>query len=648
MDPLSIALMAVNVGASVFNNLRNNKQSRNLQIMQQEYTKAATERNTQRMWQLMREGQELAIELERESQDYRLEEIAKEFDNLLERMTYSEAIKLWPLKVLPIVMKNQSLGSAIGHGTEHIALHCILTPTNCEKFNKLIFPDIEEQLSDFFNLHWNNSSSHPILFYSGAWKSRTVPTGVEIKHLSVDLSKLPVLLITPFFKPEGGLLFQIRAWGIGVELDTEIECSDFSYAEKYKCGINYQDEKDIAERSIEEIIPYLQCLIGYIADQYFWACHNESPLLPTLLTMNIVNTDGMPYLKSSSEERYTNLLDAYEKEMQIMPFAPDKILSLFEGSIALKNDIIRKQKLEHIFILNAQKKCDSQFASMKEALQFGLYSKEDLPFIQRFIQLYQYSDYKNELYNLIELLESLTFDYSILDISDIVHLEKLAHEGNNVAMFRLGEIYEYSIGVDYDEQMSENYYRQSAERQFRLSLIKNKLKNGKILEKDISFLKLCRTTQSTIYLAYCYYYGYCIEKSVDSAMEELEKLSDSMHPYAYYFSAQIVKEQFGKDQGELYADLMIKSADLGFLQAQVEIADIFYEGKYTNESPSLCAKYAQKAALQGSPEGLLMYAICLIRGYGVVQDLNKAKVVLKLAAERGNNDAIEILKSLSK
>lgn len=333
MDPLSIALMAVNVGASVFNNLRNNKQSRNLQIMQQEYTKAATERNTQRMWQLMREGQKLAIELERESQDYRLEEIAKEFDNLLERMTYSEAIKLWPLKVLPIVMKNQSLGSAIGHGTEHIALHCILTPTNCEKFNKLIFPDIEEQLSDFFNLHWNTSSSHPILFYSGAWKSRTVPTGVEIKHLSVDLSKLPVLLITPFFKPEGGLLFQIRAWGIGVELDTEIECSDFSYAEKYKCGINYQDEKDIAERSIEEIIPYLQCLIGYIADQYFWACHNESPLLPTLLTMNIVNTDGMPYLKSSSEERYCQLLKKQNDgdDDILLCFRHSSILSLMNG-----------------------------------------------------------------------------------------------------------------------------------------------------------------------------------------------------------------------------------------------------------------------------------------------------------------------------
>ena len=192
MDPLSLALMAVNVGASVFNNLRNSKHSQQLQLKQQEYARAAAERNTQRMWQLMREGQELTLELESESQQYRLKDIAKEFDTLIDRMTYSEAIKLWPLKVLPIVMKNQSLGSFTKQG-ENIALHCIVTPTNCEQFNNVIFPQIEEQLSDFFNLHWSQQSSHPILFYSGAWKNGTEPTGIEIEHLYEDLSKLPVL-----------------------------------------------------------------------------------------------------------------------------------------------------------------------------------------------------------------------------------------------------------------------------------------------------------------------------------------------------------------------------------------------------------------------------------------------------------------------
>ena len=351
VDPLSIALMAVNVGASVFNNWRNNKQSHKLQEKQQEFARAAAERNKQRMWQLMREGQELALEMERETHKNRLEDIRNDFDRILHRLAYAQAINTWPLKVLPIVMKNQSLGSLTATADENIAMHCILTPSNCVQFNKYILPIIEERLADFCNLHWSTLSSHPILFYSGAWKTGTIPTGVEVSQLKTNLNNLPTLLITPFFKPEGGITFQINAWGIGVELETEIECADFSYAESYKSGIDYQTEEDIKERTIEEFVPYLQCLIGYIADQYFWTNHNEPPLLPTLLAIHVVNTDGMPYLNVASEERYNKLLDVCVKESQAMPFTPDKMLSLFEGSATLWDEETKRRKLEDIIVL---------------------------------------------------------------------------------------------------------------------------------------------------------------------------------------------------------------------------------------------------------------------------------------------------------
>lgn len=311
VDPLSLALMAVNVGASVFNNYRNNKQSHKLQEKQQEFARAAAERNKQRMWQLMREGQELALEMERETHEKRLEDIRNDFDRILHRLAFIEAIKTWPLKVLPIVMKNQSLGSLTATADENIAMHCILTPSNCVQFNKYILPTIEEKLADFCNLHWSTLSAHPILFYSGAWKTGTIPTGVEVSQLKTNLNNLPTLLITPFFKPEGGIEFQLNVWGIGIELETEIECAEFSYAESYKSGIDYLQEEDIKERTTEEFIPYLQCLIGYIADQYFWTNHNETPLLPTLLAMNVVNTDGMQYLKKVSKERYYKLYFMY-------------------------------------------------------------------------------------------------------------------------------------------------------------------------------------------------------------------------------------------------------------------------------------------------------------------------------------------------
>lgn len=351
MDPLTGILLLANVGASAFNNWRNSKQAKKLQQKQQEFALAAAERNRQRMWELMREGQNLAIEMEQEAHEARLNEINNEYDNLLKRLAYTKAIEVWPLKVLPIVMKNQSLGNLLTNKDENIAMHCILTPSNCRRFNAEVYPMIEQQMSDFCNTHWNRLSSHPVLFYSGAWQSGAEPTGVEIEQLKENLHNLPTLMITPFFKPKGGLAFQINVWGIGMDdIQAEIECEDFSYSSSYAKEMDYENDKDLRHNTIEEFVPYLQCLIGYIADQYFWAAHNEPPILPSLLELKAVNTDGMPYLREASTERYTTLLNACKEEAKAMPFAPEKMLTLLEGTAPLYDDQTRKQKLEEIFI----------------------------------------------------------------------------------------------------------------------------------------------------------------------------------------------------------------------------------------------------------------------------------------------------------
>ena len=151
VDPLSLALMAVNVGASVFNNWRNNKQSHKLQEKQQEFARAATERNKQRMWQLMREGQELALEMERETHENRLEDIRNDFDRILHRLAYAQAINSWPLKVLPIVMKNQSLGSLTATADENIvnALDTKYSPKLLEAYS---IEDVESMKSQAHNM----------------------------------------------------------------------------------------------------------------------------------------------------------------------------------------------------------------------------------------------------------------------------------------------------------------------------------------------------------------------------------------------------------------------------------------------------------------------------------------------------------------
>ena len=484
------------------------------------------------------------------------------------------------------------------------------------------------------------------MFYSGAWKTGTTPTGVEVSQLKTNLNNLPTLLITPFFKPEGGITFQINAWGIGVELETEIECADFSYAESYKSGIDYQTEEDIKERTIEEFVPYLQCLIGYIADQYFWTNHNESPLLPTLLAMKVVNTDGMQYLTTASEERYSNLFDVCVEESQAMPFTPEKMLSLLEGSASLWDETTRKDKLEEIFIANAQGRSENGVSSMSEALSYDLYSKEDLPFLRKFIELYQYCDYKDELSNLLEVLESIDFDYSILESTDITALETLAGDGDSVAMFRLGEIYECSMGTDFNPDLSDKYYLNAINAMQRLAIVRAKIINRDSIAGDVDFLASIDCVQSSILLSQAFYYGLGVEQSTERAMTELEKWSNSNHPLISYIAAKLVIQEYGDQQKELIEELLIRSSNLGYIKAQLKLMELYEDGAILQESPYRVVEYARKAALQGHPDGLLVLALCYIRGYGVNINKNKGKELLVMAADRGNTDAIEIINQI--
>ena len=209
-------MVLTNVGLQLFNNWRNTQTSDEMRRKQQEFQRAAQERNQERMMQLLREGQTMQEKWEAENHKNRVEDIEKDFKKLLERTFLQHALQSWPLRVLPMVMKNQSLGNLRKNNGENIALHVILTPSNSDNFNTTVFPKIELGLEAFFNRHWNTMSSHPVIFYGGAWKSNMAPEQTEIDSLKANLQHLPVLMITPYFTPdEGELVFNINMWGMG-------------------------------------------------------------------------------------------------------------------------------------------------------------------------------------------------------------------------------------------------------------------------------------------------------------------------------------------------------------------------------------------------------------------------------------------------
>ena len=358
----AITMILTNVGLQIYNNWCGSCQNDKLQQKREEFERAARERNTEHMWKLLREGQELTMQLEKEKHDDRLKELKDEVDHLLERLTYEATITNWPLKVLPIVMKNQAFGNLLANQEEHVAMHVIFTRSNYDKFNKLVYPIVEKELEQYCDKHWSTVSDHPVLFYSGAWKPMSSPTDVQVTAMREELKNLPTLLITPFFRPgdgthpeDGKLVFQVHMWGVGSNSSDqfvvpEIEPVDdeFHFQRIYTNQQDYENEVGLLDEIVEDLVPYLECMIGYMADTYFWASSGLAPHLPLLVTNGTINTDGMKYLINDSREYYDQLLLTSEEQAKENPFMQQNLLNLCEGTAVLWDEEYKKAKIEDI------------------------------------------------------------------------------------------------------------------------------------------------------------------------------------------------------------------------------------------------------------------------------------------------------------
>lgn len=333
----TLAMLVGNVGLQVLNNWCNSRQNNELQLKREEFERAARNHQTERMWQILREGQAITLELEQSRQKQRIEELETEMEKLLKSLAYQKTIENWPMSVLPIVMKNQALGNLLAHQNESFAMHCILTLSNNPSFNKHVFPYVEQSLENYCNQYWSIDGSHPVLFYGGAWASNDAPTQTQISSMQAALSNLPTMLITPFFRPgEGKLIFQVRMWGIGATSDNkdfedtwEIEPTDFQH--EYSVCSDYDKEEHLLGDAINDIVPYLQCLIGYMADTYFWSSTGLRPNLPLLLKDGGISIGNASYLLKNSVQYYSHMLETGKNGLKSHPFSRENVFNLYES-----------------------------------------------------------------------------------------------------------------------------------------------------------------------------------------------------------------------------------------------------------------------------------------------------------------------------
>ena len=408
----AITMILTNVGLQIYNNWCGSRQNDKLQQKREEFERAARERNTEHMWKLLREGQEMTMQMEKEKHDDRLKELKEEVDHLLERLTYESTITNWPLKVLPIVMKNQAFGNLLANQEEHVAMHVIFARSNYDKFNKLVYPIVEKDLEQYCDKHWSTVSDHPVLFYSGAWKPMSSPTDVQVKAMREELRNLPTLLITPFFRPgdgthpdDGKLVFQVHMWGVGPNssdkfIVPEIEpvSDEFHFQRTYTNQQDYDNVMGLLDEIVEDLVPYLECMIGYMADTYFWSSAGLAPHLPLLVTNGSINTDGMKYLISDSREYYNQLLLTSEEQAKENPFIQDNLLNLYKGSAELWDENNRKSYIEEIFLLRCNNITQFGHNNVEDALINTPFSYNDINILNQL----KYTHKDNVIYDIVD------------------------------------------------------------------------------------------------------------------------------------------------------------------------------------------------------------------------------------------------------
>lgn len=671
----AITMILANVGLQIYNNWCGSRQNAALQQKREEFERAAKERNTEHMWRLLREGQEIALQLENEKHADRLKELKDEVDHLLEKLTYETTISNWPLKVLPIVMKNQAFGNLLANQEENVAMHVIFTRSNYDKFNKLVFPIVEKQLEQYCDKHWSTMTDHSILFYSGAWKPVVNPTDVQVTAMREELKNLPTLLITPFFRPnDGKLVFQLHMWGVGTNSTDKFDVPEIEPTE-FQRSFNNQDDYDNEEgllyEIVEDLVPYLECMIGYMADTYFWSSAGLAPHLPLLFADGTICTDGMKYLINDSRKYYDWLLAESVENAKENPFMQEKLYNLIDGSASLWSDNDNLKKREKCLLMTISAYCAGIKYNSIEDLVISENIKElDIEVIENIIKSLQLFGFIKES-KIVEQIKKDINDSPIstngyssrredIDEEDILTsldydlLLNYANNNNGYALFRLGEFYEYSIIGELDLEKSKQFYNEAAQNNCCLAIIKKEIEkfknNGQCdktkINNQIETLKqlleknICQAILFTVEMSYL---GIVNLLETDELLTTLDLVESSNHPYAYYLGAIIILKIYGNKYSSKIVELLKKSASLGYVESQLLLANIYKEGKLVSTSTKECIKYYKLAASQGSGEALTSLGICFIEGFGVWKSKEEALKMFRLAAELGDKDALSIL-----
>lgn len=335
MDPITgLILMVSSIGMQFLTNDANNEQAQDLAEKQRKLKDLLDRQRIEHSQEMQEEINRIQADLELGIHKLRMDEIEKTPDDIVSKLAKHQDIDSWPIKVLPFVIKGQSFGTLIGGGAKTISVHCFLTPSNNLDFNKNVYTDLDIRLQSEINANWSTRSTHPVYYYGGSWIDRNADINHItncIQQLEASLKSIPCIIITPKFIKDG-VKFCIRIWGMGESghQDYEFIFNNIDGPEapnNIRFSYNYSNNNkfskkdfetitdpdqaqiqvdDFIDTTINEFSTYLQILIGYITDNYFWNIYGTSPVLPTMISNKTIQTDGLNWIVSGVKKLYFN------------------------------------------------------------------------------------------------------------------------------------------------------------------------------------------------------------------------------------------------------------------------------------------------------------------------------------------------------
>ena len=311
---LLLATIAVQVGSAYFNSKKSKAQSAKLAEQQQRLEEKIMLQGIENSREEYAQVCALQREIEQLMQKDRLELIQQNYLNSIELDAYNVSLEHWPLFTPPYVIKGQLIDGLSGaNSTDAIPLNCIMTTSMHSKFNKKIFPQLEEKLALFCSKHWNSSQPNSIRFYQNAWRRDNivdVDLGSRIIDLYAHLDDVPTIVLSPIVR-NGKITFRIYWWGISRNAKDQHNNDPMIYDPELTTIIT--DDMALSEEQINSIISELtnklSAIISYFADQYYWSFYKYPPQLP-----QIVSSDKILNLANETKIEYQNIYeDIYHK-----------------------------------------------------------------------------------------------------------------------------------------------------------------------------------------------------------------------------------------------------------------------------------------------------------------------------------------------